>query len=379
MTRWHPVLKLLHWTMAAILLGMVGAGLLMARAADKAAATGDFSARVLGLTIFDAYQLHKSAGIVLFALVLVRLIWRLTHRSPALPAAMHRVEKLAAHGSHVALYALMLSMPFTGWLLASASPLGIPTVVFGVLPLPHPIGPDAGTEAVLSRLHFAGGLALVTLAGLYVAAALKHHFLDGDDVLRAMLPGLDPRTKHTGRFGAVLAMLLALPGVAEAQTEWVVEPADSTLTFSLTIGGAEATGGFSDWSAEIAFDPETLDSGTVEVLVDTASVFIDTAQARGVIAGPDWLAVGVHPQARFSVEGFDWSADGELALDGTLTLLGVAYPLTLTGHLHISGQFAVATVSGTIDRLTHGLGGENPAVSQGITVTADLRAVRDQD
>lgn len=188
MANWNPLLKLLHWTMAAMLLAMVAAGLLMTRAADQAAATGDYATRVLGLTIFDAYQMHKSVGVVLFALVVLRLVWRLTHRAPALPGHMTAIERFAARAAHVALYTLMLSMPLTGWLLASVSPLGVPTLVFGVMPLPHPIAPDASLEAVFYWLHFLGGLALVVLTGLHVAAALKHHFIEKDDVLRAMLP-----------------------------------------------------------------------------------------------------------------------------------------------------------------------------------------------
>ena len=186
---WTGFAKLLHWVMAALLVAMVGAGLLMTRAADAAAESGDFSARVLGLTIFDAYQLHKSVGVVLFALVILRLGWRMSHPAPALPAHMPRVEKTAARAAHVVLYGLMFALPVTGWLLASASPLGIPTLVFGLFPLPHPLAGDAGTEAVLAWVHFLGAMALMALAAAHVAAALKHHFIDRDDVLVAMLPG----------------------------------------------------------------------------------------------------------------------------------------------------------------------------------------------
>lgn len=379
MTPWHPVLRVLHWSMAAMLLAMVGAGLVMARAAETAAASGDFSARVLGLSIFEAYQLHKSVGVVLFALVLFRLVWRLTYRSPELPSAMPRTERLAALGTHAILYALMLTMPLTGWLLASASPLGIPTLVFGVLPLPHPIGPDADTEAVLSGLHLAGGLALLALAGLHVAAALKHHFIDRDDVLRAMLPSLDLRRWLLLGTAVLLLSAATGSGPAEAQARWVVVPEDSAIGFTVNIGGSEATGGFETWTAAIVFDPETPASGTVEVAVDTASVFIDAAQARSAISGPDWLAVRTYAEAQFSAVGFDWNDAGELVIDGTLTLLGTARPLTLSGRLDVKGANAVATVSGTIERLEHGIGDASPAVSQEVTVTVTLTAIRSNE
>jgi cytochrome b561 len=365
--------------MAAMLLAMVGAGLVMARAAETAAASGDFSARVLGLSIFEAYQLHKSVGVVLFALVLFRLVWRLTYRSPELPSAMPRTERLAALGTHAILYALMLTMPLTGWLLASASPLGIPTLVFGVLPLPHPIGPDADTEAVLSGLHLAGGLALLALAGLHVAAALKHHFIDRDDVLRAMLPSLDLRRWLLLGTAVLLLSAATGSGPAEAQARWVVVPEDSAIGFTVNIGGSEATGGFETWTAAIVFDPETPASGTVEVAVDTASVFIDAVQARSAISGPDWLAVRTYAEAQFSAVGFDWNDAGELVIDGTLTLLGTARPLTLSGRLDVKGANAVATVSGTVERLEHGIGDASPAVSQEVTVTVTLTAIRSNE
>lgn len=198
--RWPAVIVLLHWEMAAALAAMLAGGLAMTRAAEHAVTTGDFSATVTGLPLFDAYQLHKSVGVTLFALVLLRLALRLALPSPSLPEHMRAPELLVARGAHVLLYALMLGLPITGWLLASSSTLGLPTVVFGRFELPHPLTPDAGREALLGMLHWLGGWALIATAGLHVAAALKHHLVDRDDVLRAMLPrrvrGQDRRQAH---------------------------------------------------------------------------------------------------------------------------------------------------------------------------------------
>lgn len=186
--RWPAVLVLLHWAMAAALAAMLAGGIAMTRAAEHAAQTGDFSATVAGLPLFQAYQLHKSVGVTLFALVLLRFAFRLALPTPTLPGHMRPAERLAARGAHVLLYGLMLGLPISGWLLASASTLGLPTVVFGLFELPHPLGPDAGREMLFGTLHWLGGWALIGSASLHVAAALKHHFVDRDDVLRAMLP-----------------------------------------------------------------------------------------------------------------------------------------------------------------------------------------------
>lgn len=185
---WPVAIILIHWVMAAALALMLLGGFAMTRAAHHAEATGDFSTTVLGLPLFEAFQLHKSVGVVLFLAVLLRLIARAALTTPNLPAHMPFVEKLAARAVQVGLYGLILSMPITGWLLASSSTLGLPTVVFGLFELPHPVGPDAAWEALFAALHWAGAWALVALTGLHTAAALKHHFIDRDDILSEMLP-----------------------------------------------------------------------------------------------------------------------------------------------------------------------------------------------
>lgn len=191
--RWGAVTQALHWLMALMLAGMVIVGLLMVDVGKQALATGDMSLTVLGVPVFDMYQLHKSFGFTLFVLAALRLVWRFANPVPALPDTMPAHEKLAAHGGHIALYGLMLALPITGWLMASASPLGIPTIIFGLFTLPHPIGPDAALEQTLKQVHFWLAMALVAVVAVHAAAALKHHFINRDGVLARMVPGLLPR------------------------------------------------------------------------------------------------------------------------------------------------------------------------------------------
>lgn len=187
-TRWPAAVILLHWAMAALLLAMVGGGLVMASSAEHAAQTGDWDARVLGLPIFDAFQLHKSVGVTLWILVVSRVVTRMFTQTPRLPSTLSRFDLFAAKTVQVGLYGLMFSMPITGWLVASASPLGLPTRVFDLFTLPHaPVNGDVW-ETASGSLHWVGGWALLGLASLHIAAALKHHFIDRDDVLKAMLP-----------------------------------------------------------------------------------------------------------------------------------------------------------------------------------------------
>jgi cytochrome b561 len=123
-------------------------------------------------------------------LTVVRIFWRFTHPVPALPAAMPGWQKLAAHGMHFGLYALMLAIPLSGWAVASSSSSGVPTILFGLVELPHlPVGTDHDTHEFYEEVHeLLGNLMILLLIG-HVVAALKHHFVDKDTVLTRMLPG----------------------------------------------------------------------------------------------------------------------------------------------------------------------------------------------
>ena len=195
MVQWHPLIKLLHWLMAVLLLAMLGLGFGMTRLAHHAEQSGDFTLTLLGLSLFDAYQLHKSIGVFLFVSILLRVLIRRATRQPVhndLPVWEHRIADVV----HFALYGLMLTLPLSGWLLASASPLGIPTIVFGLFPLPHVIEPSASAELIWAWIHFGGGIALSILVALHVGAAFKHHFVDHDSVLHSMLPRLLSTTRR---------------------------------------------------------------------------------------------------------------------------------------------------------------------------------------
>jgi cytochrome b561 len=142
---------------------------------------------------YSLYQWHKSVGMTILALSVLRLAWRFLHKPPPLPAAMPAWEKRAAKAGHACLYALLIALPLSGWAVVSASPLNIPTVLYGVLPLPHlPVLaelPDKReAESALELVHGIGGWLLVVLLAGHIGAALRHHFKMHDDVLSRMLP-----------------------------------------------------------------------------------------------------------------------------------------------------------------------------------------------
>ncbi|GAA5176821.1 cytochrome b [Niveibacterium umoris] len=131
---------------------------------------------------------HKWAGITVLALTLVRILWRSTHRPPALPDSMSRIEKLAAHGAHHLLYLLMIAVPMAGWLMSSAK--GFPVVWFGVLPLPDLIGKNEQLAEFFEGAHELLAWLMAAIVIAHAAAAIKHHLVARDGILARMLPFL---------------------------------------------------------------------------------------------------------------------------------------------------------------------------------------------
>ena len=171
--KYTPTAIALHWLMFLALAGTLSLGFYMH---DLPLSPGKL----------QLYSWHKWAGVTLFLLALLRVVWRFTHRPPALPAATPALLKLAAEAVHLALYGLMLAIPLSGWLMSSAK--GFQTVWFGVLPLPDLLGKDAVLGGQLQTVHAWLNFTLLALVGAHVAAALKHHFIDRDGLLSRMSP-----------------------------------------------------------------------------------------------------------------------------------------------------------------------------------------------
>ena len=121
-------------------------------------------------------------------LVLLRLLWRATHRPPPLPVSVPRWQQGAAEWMHGLLYALILFIPITGWALSSAA--GVPVVWWGVWKLPSLLPASPPLAHLLALVHATLNYTLAGLVGLHAAAALKHQFIDRDGVLSRMLPKL---------------------------------------------------------------------------------------------------------------------------------------------------------------------------------------------
>ncbi len=171
--RYTGVAIALHWLLALMIVGAFGVGLYM-------------TSLPFSPTRLKLYNWHKWAGVLILTLSAVRLLWRLTHRPPAdLP--MPAWQRAAAHGAHLALYALFFALPLVGWAYSSAA--GFPIVLFGVLPLPDFVAVDRELAEALKPWHGRLAWALSAVVLLHVAGALKHQFIDKDGLLNRMRPG----------------------------------------------------------------------------------------------------------------------------------------------------------------------------------------------
>jgi cytochrome b561 len=172
-THWGWVAQLLHWTIVILVITQFVLGTI----ADDLP---------LGMHKLAVLARHKSVGITIFMLVVLRLVWRWSNPTPALPSTLKPYERHLARITHAALYVLLLVMPITGWIMSSAR--AFPVSWFGFFQLPDLVAPNKTLYDAMLTTHGTLAWILAGVATLHLLAALKHHFVLKDDVLRRMLP-----------------------------------------------------------------------------------------------------------------------------------------------------------------------------------------------
>lgn len=314
--RWGSVAKFFHWVIVLLVvtqftLAFIAEGL------------------PIGLQKLAVLARHKSVGITILALATLRLLWRAANRTPAMPATMARWEMLAARGTHALLYALLLAVPLAGWIMSSAK--NFPVSWFGFLQLPDLVAPNEATFETAHEVHEVLAFTLGAVAILHLLAALKHHFLDRDAVLRRMLP--------FGRVSVVLGLLLgtgfgagdtlAAPGAATASGS----AASGSLQFRFEQAGALTSGAFGRFTVELDFAAD----GTPErlsVVVDTDSIDTKDKDRDSALRSADLFDVQKFPQATFTADRIRRLGEGRYEAHGRLTIRDttrdVTLPFTLT-------------------------------------------------
>ncbi|NWK97174.1 polyisoprenoid-binding protein [Sphingobium lactosutens] len=396
--RYSLVAIILHWAIAALLAFQIAVG---------------WALEDLGARGFSLYQWHKSVGMLILALTLVRIAVRYWKPRPA--KLEGGWQGALASGVHVGLYAFMLGAPLTGWALVSTAKVQVPTLLFGVLPLPH-LPLPAASHTLAENGHGLLAWLGIALFLLHAAGALRHHFLMGDGLIWRMVPG-----RSTALLVALPALILGgvvagrailpapqaaptpvPPPVAEqADTEidnlaqmeavnatapadnaaanatqaaqeepvgpppaWTVQPG-GRIGFSIGNDGETIKGSFAKWTAAIVMDPDHPDSADIKVTIDMASASVGDAYKDGMLPGEEFFGVAAHPTATFVAKGAEATGPNRYRASGTLTLKGVSKPQAI--RFALSGKDAVRKVSGsaTIARSAFGVG--NGDSSTGLT------------
>jgi cytochrome b561 len=177
---WGVAARGLHWLIAALIL----AQFIIGSVADEMKLTP---------AKLDLFVWHKSIGVTILALAVLRFLWRLGNPPPAMPAGTPGWERRLAALGHWALYALLFAVPISGWLVSDAS--RVPFKAYFAVPMPDLIETSRSLQDAAEEVHEMLTMALLVVVIVHIAAALRHHFLLRDDVLRRMLTGRHDRDR----------------------------------------------------------------------------------------------------------------------------------------------------------------------------------------
>ena len=175
MKRYTLTAIVLHWLVAVLIISGFALGVTMVD--------------IPGLTPTKLryFSWHKWIGITVLGLACLRLLWRLSHPAPPLPAGMRGWQTAVASAVHVFLYFLIFAVPVSGYFYSLAA--GVPVVYLGIIPLPVLIDPNPEWKPILKQVHYWLNMTLLAGFCIHVAGALKHQLIDRDGVLKRMLPG----------------------------------------------------------------------------------------------------------------------------------------------------------------------------------------------
>jgi len=357
--RYDNVAMSLHWLSAVAVVALFGIGWVMTDLKPGSPLQ------------FSLYQAHKSIGMTVLVLTILRLGWRAFHRAPALPDQMPVWEQRLAHLGHFGLYGLLAAMPLVGWAIVSTSRFNLPTVLFGLIPLPHltflmEIGDREFLHKAFEEMHEAGSLLMLVLLVAHVIAALRHQYILKDGVLGRMVP--------------FLSLLFFLAPASSQAAEWTLDEGKSRLGFVGSQSGAAFEGKFTRWTAKIDFDPANPTAGKALITIDMSSAATGDKQKDLSLPQPEWFDTKHFPQAIFEAKGFHPKGGSVFEAPGSLTIRGHGKEFVLPFTLDISGQTAHAKGRLDLIRTEYGVGQGEWSTAQyvalEVAVTFDLYAVR---
>ena len=391
-TGWNRVAKSFHWAVALFIATAVALGLL--------AESADMSPGKLQLFIW-----HKSIGLTVLALMILRLGWRLLHSAPAAIPDLDERQRRRAGMGHTALYAIALILPLTGWLLNSAA--NFPFKWFGLFSVPMLLEPDKVVQSTAAQVHAALAWVLMALVAGHVFMAFRHQRA-GVPVLPRMLPGGWGPALSIGMLVSSAAALVLLAwsssytatgendqgtDLMHAQTPsttqrdtlseadiWVVIADQSSLGFTATYDDVAFQGRFEQFSPVIRFDSDSIERARFDVLVTTSSVTTDSADRDEMLPQEDWFNTSAFPQARYVASQFESLGPGKYRALGELELKGVtrAVPLEFMWQQKEGGAQLIGEA--VVNRQDFGIGDgfwrDDPTIGFEVNVKTTLKLQR---
>ncbi len=374
-TSYGSVTKVFHWTTALLILSMFALGWIAStlgkwiEAPDIATTDATIAwAKLL-------FSIHKTLGIAIFALALMRILWAISQPKPALLNGDKWLEARLAETAHWLLYGSLVLVPLSGWVHHAATT--------GYAPIWWPLGQDLpfvpkdpGVAEVTGALHFILQWVLAGAITLHIIGALKHHVIDRDATLRRMLPGHQTALPTAQQPGHVLPAIAALAiwaaavgagawagwlnpqegaragALAEVSSEWRVE--DGSLNIVIVQNGSDVTGSFAEWTADIEYQEtpdETGRHGSVTVTVSIPSLTLGSVTKQAM--GSDFFAAEEYSTAVFEA---DLIAEDGLVADGTLRIRDQSVPVRMPVDLTIEDGTADAAGSLAVNRLDFNIG-----------------------
>lgn len=394
--RYGGVTKFFHWLTALLILTLIPLGLY---ANDL-----PYDTQAQLTTKAWYFSLHKTLGVTVFFVALLRILWAWSQPKPGLLNADKKAESWLAETVHWLLYGALVIVPLAGWISHAAAS--------GFAPIWWPLGQNlplipksTALEHAFVSLHEISGKVLIGALILHAAGALKHHFIDRDSTLRRMLPGEPalgpvPAQRHSKAPVAaatlvwVAAITLGLgigvmgdgrgtqaaeaPALDQVASDWQVDSGSIALT--VTQFGSEVEGSFADWTAAITFDPEVQSGKAGEVTTTVSIPSIALGSVTDQAKGPDFFNAAEFPTATFTA---DINVEEDLYVaDGTLTIKDQSVPVTLPFELYVDGLSAEMSGGTTLDRRDFGVGDsvtDAGTLGFDVRIDIDLTATRQQN
>lgn len=387
--QWGGISKTFHWLIALLIVVAIILGI----AAEEAA----LSPVKLKLFIF-----HKSIGITVLVLVGLRLGWKLLTPQPSPAEGLTpRTVQLSRLG-HSLLYALMFTLPLSGWVVTSAANIPFQWMQWFSVPLLP--GIDKPWQSAAEITHKVLFLVLLAAVSGHVCMAFIHHYKHGSNILKRMWPA----PSALGGALIILALCAGALGLYQAikpavvvttdksdtvaghhdqaatparsdRQQWQPLASQSQLGFTGAYDGVTFDGEFKQFSARLFFDPADISNGLFDVSINTDSVTTYTQDWDASLPDPEWFSTSRYPKAYFRAEHFDFEGENYIA-HGQLSLKGVSKPV----DLHFSWQ---ARPDGTVnfdaravvDRTEFGIGSgmwsEDPTIGFEVKIHAQLLLV----